>query len=47
MTFFDRAIIYGLGLTEDKSRVTALPHYTFPFTEVKSNLKDSERYLKP
>ena len=42
MTFFDRAVVSGLALTEDKSRVTVLLHYTFPFTEVKSNLKDSE-----
>jgi hypothetical protein len=31
MTFFERAIVGGLGLTEDKSRVTALPHYTISF----------------
>jgi len=42
MTFFDRAVVSGLPLTEDKGSVTALLHYTFSFTEVKSNLKDSE-----
>jgi hypothetical protein len=42
MTFFDRAVVSGLGLTEDLGRVTALLHYTFSFTEVNTILKDSD-----
>jgi biotin synthase-like enzyme len=37
MTFFDKAVICGLGQTEDKSRVTALLHYTSSSTVVNIN----------
>ena len=44
MTFFDRAVVSGLGLTEDLGRVTALLHYTSSSTLVNTILEQNHNY---
>jgi hypothetical protein len=44
MTFFDRSVVSGLPLTEDKSRVTALLHYTSSSTVVNTILEHNSEH---